>query len=100
MGECKKTACKKEKAIIYKIQIRKQALKEIEQLPTKTIKQINEAIDGLAKEPRPHGCKKLKGDKEYLWRIRVGDYRILYMIDDVVKVIDIRKVGNRKDIYE
>jgi mRNA-degrading endonuclease RelE of RelBE toxin-antitoxin system len=50
----------------YRIQIRKQALKEIEQLPIKIIKQINEAIECLADDPRPHRSKKLKGDKEYL----------------------------------
>lgn len=57
-------------------------------------------IDELAVNPRPVGCKKLKGEKEYLWRVRVGDYRIIYKIEDVVKVIEIRKVGHRKNIYE
>ena len=64
-------------------------------------KQANSlAIDSLADDPRPHGCKKLKGEKEYLWRIRVGEYRVIYMIDDEIKVIDVRKVGDRKNIYQ
>ena len=69
-------------------------------LPVKTNTQISKAIDKLADNPRPAGCKKLKGEKEYMWRIRVGDYRILYTIAEEVKVVDIRKIGHRKDIYE
>ena len=85
---------------MYQINISKHALKEITSLPTKICKQISLTIDDLAVDPRPVGCKKLKGEKEYLWRVRVGDYRIIYKIEDVVKVIEIRKVGHRKNIYE
>lgn len=86
--------------MIYKIIITKNALKEISSLPTKTSKQISVVIDRLANNPRPHGCKKLKGENEYLWRVRVGDYRIIYQIEDTIKVVEVRKVGHRKDIYE
>ena len=49
----------------------------------------------------PPGCKKLKGKLyDNMWRIRVGDYRILYLIEDVVKVIDVKRIGHRKDIYQ
>ena len=85
---------------MYQINITKHALKEISSLPNKVSKQISLTIDDLAENPRPTGCKKLKGEKEYLWRVRVGDYRIIYKIEDVVKVVEIRKVGHRKDIYE
>ena len=86
--------------MIFKIVITKHALKEITNLPTKTSKQVIAVIDDLASNPRPDGCKKLKGKKEYLWRVRVGDYRIIYQIEDLIKVIEIRKVGHRKNIYE
>lgn len=84
----------------YTIQIRKQALKELESFPVKTCRLINAAIDGLATNPRPQGCKKLKGENEYMWRIRVGNYRILYTIEDTIKIVEIRKIGHRKNIYE
>jgi len=84
----------------YQVAIRKQALKEMDRLPTKTSRQISKAIDQLAENPRPHGCKKLKGEHEYMWRIRVGDYRVLYIIEDQIKIVEVRKIGHRKDIYE
>ena len=58
------------------------------------------AIDNLSIEPRPSGCKKLKGSLERLWRIRIGDYRVIYSIEDKIEVLDIRRVRHRKDVYE
>ena len=85
---------------MYQIIIHKQALKELVQLPKKDNQKITLAIDKLAENPRPVGCKKLKGEHEYIWRIRVGDYRILYSIDEGVKIVEVGKVGHRKDIYD
>lgn len=84
---------------MYQLVIGKQALKELSKLPAKFSKKIVLAIDHLTQEPTPHGSKKLKGEKEYLWRIRVGDYRIIYLIEDSIQVIEIRKIGHRKDVY-
>ncbi|MGB3948795.1 MAG: type II toxin-antitoxin system RelE/ParE family toxin [Bacteroidia bacterium] len=84
----------------YIVTIRKQALKELEHLPKKDTLQITTAIDELSLNPRPNGCKKLKGESEYIWRIRVGNYRVLYTIEDQIKIVEIRKVGHRKDIYQ
>jgi mRNA interferase RelE/StbE len=53
----------------------------------------------LENDPRPAGCKKLVGEKEELWRVRVGDYRIIYSIDDSIFIVDIGRVGRRKDVY-
>jgi mRNA interferase RelE/StbE len=86
--------------MIYKIAIRKQALKELEHFPARVNNTISKDIDALATNPRPKGCKKLKGEFENLWRIRSGDYRIIYSIDDEIKIIDVRKIGHRKNIYE
>jgi mRNA interferase RelE/StbE len=85
--------------VSYQIKIRKQALKELENLPGKDSTKISIAIDALAENPRPPGCKKLKGEYDYFWRIRVGDYRILYKVDDDIKIIEVAKIGNRKNIY-
>ena len=83
---------------MYNISIKKTASKELEKLPKKIIILITNSIYTLASEPRPNGCKKLKGVNSDLWRIRIGDYRIIYSIDEVIKIIDIKKVGHRKDI--
>ncbi|MEP7171752.1 MAG: type II toxin-antitoxin system RelE/ParE family toxin, partial [Bacteroidota bacterium] len=66
----------------YKIAIRKQALKELEHFPVHINKKISKKIDSLTDNPRPRGCRKLKGEHEELWRIKSGDYRIIYSIDD------------------
>ena len=84
----------------YTIQLRKQALKELEQLPSSSIIKITEFIDSLSANPRPKGCKKLKDEQDSLWRIRVGDYRIIYSIEETIKVIDIRKIGHRRSLYD
>lgn len=83
----------------YAIRISRQALKELERLPATETRRISEAVNNLSENPRPAGCKKLKGEKEYLWRIRVGNYRVIYSIDDAVKIIEVRKIGDRKNVY-
>lgn len=85
---------------MYEIIIGSSAEKDLNKLPASVLKKVVPAIDSLAKEPRPNGCKKLKGSDENLWRIRVGDYRIIYMIGDTLKIIDIRRVRHRKEVYE
>lgn len=85
---------------MYHISIKKTAAKELEKLPNKIISSITKSIYTLASEPRPAGCKKLKGSHTDLWRIRIGDYRVIYSVDEEIKIIDIKKVGHRKDIYE
>ena len=85
---------------MYKLIISKIALKELDSLSKNINTPIVEAIDNLAVNPRPTGSKKLKGEKEYLWRIRVGNYRVIYLIEDEIKIVEIRKIGHRKDIYD
>jgi mRNA interferase RelE/StbE len=83
----------------YTLYFKETARKELLKLPAKLISKISAAIDGLADNPRPVGVKKLKGQGENLWLIRVGDYRIIYLIDDVIRVVNIRKIGNRREVY-
>ena len=82
----------------YKIEIKKSAQKEIKQLPNKELKKVVDKISSLTNEPRPIGSKKLSGDEKY--RIRVGNYRVLYSIEDQILVIYVVKVGHRKDVYQ
>jgi mRNA interferase RelE/StbE len=84
---------------MYSVTFKPSALKELNDLNNKDVKRIMEKITALEKEPRPVNCKKLKGSNENLYRIRIGDYRVIYNIDDGIKVVSIRDVGNRKDIY-
>jgi mRNA interferase RelE/StbE len=85
---------------MYRIIISHNAEKDMEHLPGSIVKRVGSAIDNLQEQPRPAGCKKLKGAKENLWRIRVGDCRVIYLIADEIQIIDIRRVRNRKDVYE
>ncbi len=82
----------------YEIRITKTAQKQLDKLPIPIADTLIAAILDLAKDPRPPGCKKLKGRTGY--RIRQGDYRIIYDIHDKVLTIEIIAIGHRKDIYD
>ncbi len=82
----------------YKITITKSAAKELAKLPLEAIDRIQVAVNALASDPRPTNCKKLKGFKD-LYRIRSGDYRVIYQIEDQILTIEVVRIGNRKDIY-
>ena len=82
----------------YKILIKASAAKEIERLPTrKDRRRVIAKIRKLAENPRPKGCEKLTGQDRY--RVRQGNYRIIYSIDDDRLVVHVVKVGDRKDVY-
>jgi mRNA interferase RelE/StbE len=84
---------------VHEVRIGRSATKELESLPDKTVARIAEKIDGLARQPRPTGSKKLRGADD-LWRVRVGDYRIIYAVDDAASVVEIRIIRHRKDAYD
>ena len=81
----------------YKVKIKKSAQKDILSFPKKEIKKILSAIEDLAINPRGANCKKLSGEEKY--RKRVGNYRILYQIEDDVLVVNVVKVAHRKEVY-
>ncbi len=81
----------------YKITVKKSAAKELEEIPGKELRKIVRCIQSLAQNPRPHGSQKLSRQEQY--RVRQGDYRIVYSIDDKDSVIDIVKIGHRREIY-
>lgn len=82
----------------YSVQINKKARKSLDKLSDFIVAPVLNAIYDLAQNPRPQGCKKLKGRKGY--RIRVGDYRVIYEIFDHVLLIEVVDLGHRKDIYD
>ena len=81
----------------YSILIKTSAAKELEQLPDKPRRQLAKKIDALADQPRPPGCEKLSGQD--LYRIRQGDYRVVYSIEDEVLTIHVVRVGHRREVY-
>ncbi|HOS72984.1 MAG TPA: type II toxin-antitoxin system RelE/ParE family toxin [Bacteroidales bacterium] len=82
----------------YTVLIERYAQKQIMRLDKKAIPVIKSAIASLADNPRPKGYKKLKGEDAY--RIRVGDYRVIYEIDNGKIIVTVVSVGHRKDIYK
>ncbi len=82
----------------YRIHIAPSALRAIKRLDAKTRQRIVMAVDDLADDPRPVGAIQLKGDTNF-WRIRIGDYRVVYSIEDKALLVLVVKIGHRKDIY-
>ena len=83
---------------MYKVLIKNSALKEIQRIPKTFRIKIIETIDCLANNPSPSGVKKLENFKNS-YRVRVGQYRIIYKIEDRQLIVEIVKVGNRKEVY-
>lgn len=82
----------------YSIAFARSARKELEALSNPLIERIFSRIESLANSPRPSGCKKLKGAED-LWRIRIGDYRVIYSIDDISQVVDVIAIRHRSQAY-
>jgi mRNA interferase RelE/StbE len=82
---------------VYRLEISHIAHKQIEALPHRLAERVNEAIAGLAGEPRPPGAKKLVEIEGY--RIRVGDYRILYTVNDEYRLVTVYRVKHRREAY-
>ena len=83
----------------YAIDIKPSARSELENLSDRLIARLVPKIEGLAANPRPSGCRKLRGYKD-LWRIRVGDYCVVYIIDDDRKMASVTRIAHRRDVYE
>jgi mRNA interferase RelE/StbE len=81
----------------YKIVFKQSVAKDLRAIPKKEVKQILNRIDYLAVDPRPPGAEKLTGDEKY--RVRQGNYRILYYIEDAIITVTVVKVGHRREIY-
>jgi mRNA interferase RelE/StbE len=82
---------------MYKVRLERKAQKKLSKIPEPHYSNLKTAILDLGNDPRPPGCKKLKGRDGY--RIRVSDYRIIYEIQDSILLVDVIELGHRKDIY-
>jgi len=83
----------------YRVALTSSAEKELHRLPKKVIARIIPRLENLELVPRPPRCKKLKGGN-HEWRIRVGDYRIVYVIDDTARTVDVTRIAHRREVYE
>jgi mRNA interferase RelE/StbE len=83
----------------YSLEIKQSAQKELDATDDALFTRIDRKILALADNPRPAGCKKLKGRKDQ-WRVRVGDWRVLYIIDDAAKLVTVTRVAHRRQVYE
>jgi mRNA interferase RelE/StbE len=72
---------------------------ELEALPDTALARVVRKMDALDNAPRPAGCKKLNGYKDQ-WRIRVGDWRVVYIIDDAAKLVSVTRIARRREVYE
>ena len=84
---------------LYSLSIKTSAAKELAAVSSKSDrKRIVARIQGLADNPRSHGCEKLAGSDDR-YRVRQGDFRVVYRIDDDLRQVTVFKIGNRKDVY-
>ena len=83
----------------YVVELKRSAQKELERLPADVLERMIAKLEKLANDPRPDGCKKLKGGSgEY--RIRVGEYRAVYVADDARRFISVTRIRHRSEVYE
>jgi mRNA interferase RelE/StbE len=82
---------------VYRLELRPSAAKDLDRLRGEPWERIKAALSALRTDPRPAGCVKLAGAGS--WRVRVGDWRMIYDIDDGAQVVTILRVKQRKDVY-
>jgi len=83
----------------YRIKIQPSAKRQLKKIPQRVQSLIGELIDSLGEKPRPRGCKKLKGIRN-LYRVKCGDYRVIYTIEDDVLLVTVIRVGYRSVSYQ
>jgi mRNA interferase RelE/StbE len=83
----------------YRVKVNASARKELDLLSPNIIQRIFSRLESLATNPRPSGCKKLKGGNNE-WRIRVDDYRVVYEIKESEQLVNVTRIRHRKDVYK
>ena len=83
----------------YSVEVKPAARKELEALPDSVLARVLQRMEALRHSPRPTGCKKLRGHKDQ-WRVRVGDWRVVYIIDDAAKLVSVTRIAHRREVYE
>ena len=82
---------------MYKVELRRRVRQSLGKLPEKDRRVVIATLKSLEQEPRPRGVEKIRGTE--LWRIRKGDYRAIYYINDREQIITVVRIGHRRDVY-
>lgn len=83
--------------MVYRLELETRALKELKCLPRDRRELISAVLDDLERNPRPPGAKKLSGSDG--WRVRKGDYRVLFTVDDSSRLVRVYRIGHRREVY-
>jgi mRNA interferase RelE/StbE len=83
----------------YTVTISRSATREFERLPKGIARRVASKMKELEQEPRPPGSVKLADTKD-TWRVRVGDYRVVYSVDDKQRIVDVSRIRHRRDVYD
>ncbi len=83
----------------YAVELKPSARKELESLPDRVLARVVSKLEALAHDTRPAGCKKLKGYRDQ-WRIRIGDWRVVYIIDDQTRLVSVTRIAHRREVYD
>jgi len=84
--------------VVYAVFLKPAALRELRKLPEDIRRRVAARIDALAGDPRPAGIERLQGEADF-YRVRVGDYRIVYQVESKALVVLVVRVGHRRDVY-
>jgi mRNA interferase RelE/StbE len=85
--------------VSYDVELTSSAERELKKLSAQLIARIVPRLENFASNPRPSGCKKLRGGDDE-WRVRVGDYRVVYTIDDAKLLVEVTRIRHRREVYE
>lgn len=83
----------------YRVELEKRAVKDLKSLDGTARARVMAIIQTLADNPRPQGAKRLQGYDGEALRVRVGDYRVIYKVDDIVRVVAVIRIGHRREVY-
>jgi mRNA interferase RelE/StbE len=83
----------------YSVELKSSARKELERLSSSLIQRIFPKLEALEAHPRPAGCKKLNGAQD-VWRIRIGDYRVVYSINDEKRLVSVTRIRHRSEVCD
>lgn len=83
----------------YRVEFTTAAARQVKKLPRAARDRVLDAIEDLARDPRPHGSKKLTAEKT-AWRIRIGDYRVIYDVFDSELIVSVVRAGHRREVYD
>jgi mRNA interferase RelE/StbE len=83
---------------VYEVLLERRAQRDIKNLPAEVFHRIIPSIKALAEDPKPPGCRKIAGSKND-WRIRIGEYRVIYEIDEHAEAVKVMRVRHRREVY-